>query len=81
MENKQTALDWLINEISYKDDGETYCSFVEHTDLSVYFALAKEMEKEQIIKAYLSGEIGEIYELKNTLTAKQYYENNYEKTI
>lgn len=39
------------------------------------------LEKEQIMRAYKSGEIGEIYELNavKTLTAKQYYENNYGK--
>ena len=49
MENKETALDWLINEISYQDDSETYCKFIERTDLSVYFALAKQMEKDQTL--------------------------------
>jgi hypothetical protein len=43
------------------------------------FNKSKQMEKEQIMRAYMSGEVGEIFELKNTLTAKQYYENNYGK--
>ena len=56
MENKQTALDWLINEISYEDDGEIYCKFIERTDLSVYFALAKAMEKEQLLDFFMIGQ-------------------------
>ena len=76
MENKQTALDWLINEISYEDDGEIYCKFIERTDLSVYFALAKEMEKEQIKDAHLIGLITSM-EMEATKQAEQYYQETY----
>lgn len=79
MENKQTALDWLINEISYKDDGETYCSFIERTDLSVYFALAKQMEKEQIEEAYEAGCTGEVFELNCNESSESYYQKTYGK--
>lgn len=77
MENKQTALNWILERLS------PYIHYpYAHSagyDLEELIEKAKEMEKEQIMRAYLSGEVGEIYELKNTLTAKQYYENNYEK--
>lgn len=77
MENKQTALNWILERLS------PYIHYpYAHSagyDLEELIEQAKEMEKEQIMRAYLSGEVGEIYELKNTLTAKQYYENNYEK--
>jgi hypothetical protein len=39
-----------------------------------------EKEKEQIIRAYMSGEIVEIFELNTTLTGSEYYANNYDTT-
>ena len=39
-----------------------------------------EKEKEQIIRAYMSGEIVEVFELNTTLTGSEYYANNYDTT-
>lgn len=84
MENTQTAVDWLIykcnDSINKEPDNPTekeigYSKALFH--IVILLEQAKEMEKEQIIRAYLSGQVGEMYELKNTLTAKQYYDNNY----
>lgn len=86
MENTQTAVEWLMDQITFEEDDENnpegegrFASFQDYVNLKEYFDKAKEMEKDQIMRAYMSGEIGEMYELKNTLTAKQYYENNYGK--
>lgn len=72
----QTAVDFLIEHI--KLDALYEAKSID--EWKNVFEKAKAMEKDQIMRAYMSGEIGEMYELKNTLTAKQYYENNYEKT-
>ena len=39
-----------------------------------------EAEKDQIIRAYMSGEVVEIFELNTTLTGSEYYANNYDTT-
>lgn len=86
MEKIQTAVEWLMNQITFEEDDENnpdgkgrFASFQDYVNLKQYFDKAIAMEKEQIMRAYMSGEVGEIFELKNTLTAKQYYENNYGK--
>ena len=82
MENTQTAVE-LLAILIYSD-----CQFggtldnrisIDKNYLEEIIEQSKEMEKDQIMRAYMSGEVGEIFELKNTLTAKQYYENNYGK--
>lgn len=83
MEKIQTASEWLflkMNVIRLEHDMGMLDDFGFIESQNGVFKKAKEMEKDQIMRAYMSGEIGEMYELKNTLTAKQYYENNYEKT-
>lgn len=47
MANKQTALDWLINEIWGIEEPPL--------GIKLYYETAKEMEKEQITKAYNSA--------------------------
>ena len=49
METKQTAVDWLIDEL-----GEYFPHEIGGIHLMV--KQAKQMEKEQIMKAYLAGE-------------------------
>jgi hypothetical protein len=51
MENKQTAVEWLIQRI-YMSDFEIYNFMKENAD----FEQAKEMEKEQIENAYQAGQ-------------------------
>lgn len=47
METKQTAVEWLIEEL---------CSCVTATDKRIVFEKAKQMEKEQIKDAWLWGQ-------------------------
>jgi hypothetical protein len=72
MKNKQTAVDWLVEQILVKfedhmnDDYEIdyskpptlkfYNAFIDSTDLSEYVNKAKQMEKEQIKDAWDKGD-------------------------
>jgi hypothetical protein len=54
--SKQTAVEWLMEQITYKtDDGEIRNAFTDTVDLSEYFNQAMEMDKEQKIDAFDTG--------------------------
>ena len=54
--SKQTAVGWLMEQITYKtDDGEIRNAFTDTVDLSEYFNQAMEMDKEQKIDAFDTG--------------------------
>jgi hypothetical protein len=74
MENKQTAIEWLEIEIDNKDMGEVPMWIYD------FIQQAKQLEKEQIVRAYNSGELVEIFELNTTLSGETYYANNYDTT-
>ena len=70
MEKKQTAVDWLIEQVKSK---EWQDMFIWHKE-EVY-KQAKQMEKEQIIDAYKEGEeFGLVMDLPD---AEQYYNETY----
>jgi len=62
---KQTAVEWLVEQICtdikmYDDYGnvshiEFYNAFKSCTDLSEYIKKAKQMERQQIVKAHTNG--------------------------
>ena len=64
---KQTAVEWLVNEIQTKHDK----SFIEFYSAEIQQAL--EMEKEQIMDAYKFG-LSDEY----VIGSEQYYYENYE---
>jgi len=64
MENKQTAVEWLINEIRLQ--------ISRSEKLDYLLNKAKEMEKEQIINSYNDGFLN--YQICNS---KQYYKQTY----
>ena len=69
MENKQTAVDWLFT----KQDLEDF-------DTLMLYKIAKQMEKEQIIDAYVGNsndEFGLLIKIKEA--AEQYYNETYGK--
>ena len=69
MENKQTAVDWLVEKIQQAKPTFKFDSLIRH---------AKQMEKAQIIHAYGQGvadEAGEI--LDATKDAEQYYNQTF----
>ena len=63
---KQTAVEWLITILErQKDEALSYDEWL------IAFEHAKEIEKEQIIDAYLVSHI-------SMMTAEQYYRETYE---
>ena len=74
---KQTAVEWLINELGYKDLVES-----KYPTLTRILEQAKAMEKEQIMKAFYKGRQEEQYKnLFNNHVRKseeQYYKETYE---
>jgi hypothetical protein len=70
---KQTAVEWLINELSKRPKP------IYNTEIDKLFEQAKAMEKEQIIDAHLIGLITSM-EMEATKQAEQYYNETY-KTI
>jgi hypothetical protein len=72
METKQTAVEWLIQEL-----GEYFPHEIGGIHLMV--DKAKQMEKEQIKDAFTDGCIGELYELNAYYTSEKYYNETYGK--
>ena len=75
---KQTAVEWLLNEISLT-------TILDKEDVKL-FDQAKEMEKQQIIEAYESGieegkmrELSEEYNLDRYENAERYYNETFKK--
>ncbi len=71
MENKLTAVDWIelkLNSVEPTD----FCSIETIKD---WVKQAKQMEKEQIINAFIDGEHQQGFELE----AEQYYNETYGK--
>jgi hypothetical protein len=68
--NKQTAVEWLLNAIETKN-GEEFSSYY-----SEFIEQAKEMEKQRIIDAHYEGQCDETegYPLE---LSKQYYNETY----
>ena len=84
MEKQKTAVDWLMENISYDNGyGGRNNSFTECFDLSDFFKKAKEMEKEQIEKSFDEGglqcNINELPEKsrKHFKTANDYFDFTY----
>ena len=76
---KQTAVEWLIDHITYSSDyGQRFISFKEATDLNIYFQKALAMEKEQIIDAYEIGFDEGLQIITKYDTAQDYYTSTYE---
>ena len=74
--SKQTAVGWLMEQITYKtDDGEIRNAFTDTVDLSEYFNQAMEMDKEQKIDAFDTGRKKGDW----IFDGEQYYEETYKK--
>jgi hypothetical protein len=72
--SKETAVEWLMEQITYKtDDGERRNVFIDTVDLLEYFNQAMEMEKEQIIDAHGAKQYHK------TVSGEQYYNETYNK--
>lgn len=74
--SKQTAVKWLMEQITYKtDDGERRNSFIDTIDLSEYFNQAMEMEEQQIINAFDTGHRNGAW----NFLGDEYYEETFKK--
>lgn len=71
---KHTAVDWLINQIEL----EAKLAFLDNSLPQWLINKAKEMEKEQIERAYHQGVVNEI-SIYSTPDAEQYYKQTYEE--
>jgi len=68
MGTKQTAVDWIFNQL-YLNDRARYNDIIEK---------AKQMEKEQIINAWISGDESDgISDVDNPSFALKYYDKTY----
>jgi hypothetical protein len=75
MENKQTAVEWLEEQLSYDGGlGVRHPSYNEMADLNDYFDQAKEMDKEQKRNMF---NCGRQYQLTGEGTFKEVYEEIY----
>lgn len=72
MENKQTAIEWLLKEINERN------GFIFTIDYEELFNQAKAMEKEQIMKAYMVCEDSGTLE-ESEVYADKYYNETYGK--
>ena len=79
MEN-QTAIEWIETELSkLNNDISTFKTFEEyHKKRISLWEKAKEIEKQQIVKAYANGVVNEI-SIYNTITGDEYYNKTYLK--
>jgi hypothetical protein len=74
---KQTAVEWLVEQISYTTTRNEIISY--HKDISKLVEQAKEMEKEQIMTAFTQGDIfGADFFDRVNITAEKYYKETYE---
>ncbi len=70
MEKKQTAVEWLVNEMPVIDWADPYWK--------VKLDKAKEMEKQQIIDAFKRGTINEMNGIEE-LNSEEYYNETFKK--
>lgn len=73
---KQTAVDWLMEQITYDNNGKRYNTYMDYVDLSDFFIQAKELEKQNIIE---SNKIGVNCGLYNYRNAEEYYNKTFKK--
>jgi hypothetical protein len=71
MENKQTAVEWLVDQMDIKNPAW----------LKEKIQKAKQMEKEQIIKSYLDGDSNGCgcYDWSTEEQAEDYYKETYKE--
>ena len=82
MEKPQSAIEWLMNQITFEEEDENnpegkgrFASFQDYVNLKEYFDKAIAMEKEQIIDAYEYGYWRGNNE--DDLEPEEYYKNPY----
>jgi hypothetical protein len=78
---KQTAVEWLESQLTYKLNGQTLNNCYDWKDLTEYYNKAKEMEKQQIIDAKNDPKNYDAYWDNDVLisSGEVYYNETYEK--
>ena len=72
---KQTAVDWLIEALSHKDEaGKTCINIHPDCDITPEIKMAKQMEKEQTRMAFVDGKWDGKYK---DLNSEEYYNETY----
>jgi hypothetical protein len=79
MENKQTAVEWLVEQLKEYDftpasNNEEYVIIMPQWIFNAKRYEAKAMEKEQMIEAYKYGNLSDVY-----FKPEQYYNETYGK--
>jgi hypothetical protein len=75
---KQTAVEWLIETISYKDKlGKTSINIHPDCDISNEIKIAKQMEKQQVDDAFEDGYQSGYKD--NGISGEQYYNDTFKK--
>jgi hypothetical protein len=77
MEDRQTAVEWLVKELNNLHP-DLILSLKMWDDINNLITQAKQMEKQQIIKAYANGVVNEI-SIYSTITGEEYYNETYNK--
>lgn len=84
METKQTAVEWLIEQLTNRQNG--IINALSHLSLDKIYNQSKEKEKQQIIDADLNGSVRtakaidyRITQLKIKELAEQYYNETFNK--
>ena len=73
---KQTAVEWLVNKLSYETSDGTIIS--HHKIITELVEQAKEMEKEQLCYFYIKGVEGEMSN--PYITNIEFYNKTFKKT-
>jgi glucose-6-phosphate 1-dehydrogenase len=75
---KQTAVEWLIDALSHKDEAGKICINIHpDCDITLEIKRAKQMEKEQISMSHLEGAMKMHHKEFNS--GDQYYNETYGK--
>jgi hemoglobin-like flavoprotein len=75
---KQTAVEWFEKNISKYISYHYDKAYEEHDEVTKIFEQAKEMEKEQIMDAWIEGgEYGYLSQESDRVLAEQYYNETF----
>ena len=74
--SKQTAVEWLMDQITYEDNGGRFASYIDIVNLKDFFDQALAMEREQIEEAYWDG--GQDVPMTD-ISCSEYYQRTYGK--
>lgn len=79
MEKKQTAVEWLVGELTFKnDEGEVVNAYPDWIDLTELIERAKAMHMEEIMQSLNDGKAMALGSIEN-LSLEQYYNEQYGK--